>query len=49
VPQEAVMDGSVPGLPEGLRGDYHHARPDFTLTQDMAAYTEADHGTWRTL
>jgi phenylalanine-4-hydroxylase len=43
------MDGSVPGLPEGLRGDYHHARADFTLTQDMAAYTEADHATWRTL
>ncbi|WP_204623437.1 phenylalanine 4-monooxygenase [Crenalkalicoccus roseus] len=43
------METSVPGLPQGLRGDYARARPDFTLTQDMATYTEADHATWRTL
>ena len=38
-----------PALPEGLRGDYAAARPDFTVAQDMAAYSEADHATWRTL
>lgn len=43
------MEASVPGLPQGLRGDYARARPDFTVAQDMAAYTEADHATWRTL
>ena len=36
-------------LPGGLRGDYAAARPDFTVAQDMAAYSEADHETWRTL
>lgn len=36
-------------LPENLRGDYAAAATDFTLQQDMAAYTEADHATWRTL
>ncbi len=39
----------VAALPEGLRGDYAAARPDFTVAQDMSAYTEADHETWRTL
>src|SRR3712207_9355075 len=39
----------APALPEGLRGDYAAARPDFTVVQDMSAYTEADHETWRTL
>ena len=45
------MDLNAPpaALPEGLRGDYAAARPDFTVAQDMAAYTEADHATWRTL
>ncbi|MBX9700439.1 MAG: phenylalanine 4-monooxygenase [Acetobacteraceae bacterium] len=36
-------------LPAGLRGDYASAGPDFTLPQDMAAYSAADHATWRTL
>ncbi len=33
----------------GLRGDYSRVRDDYTLDQDMGAYGEADHGTWRTL
>ncbi|MBW8268324.1 phenylalanine 4-monooxygenase [Caldovatus aquaticus] len=37
------------GLPRTLRGDYAAARPDYTLPQEMAGYTEADHATWRTL
>lgn len=36
-------------LPDGLRGDYAAAAADYTLPQDMAAYTAADHATWRTL
>jgi phenylalanine-4-hydroxylase len=44
------MEGIVtPGLPAGLRGDYAAAAADFTHAQDMAAYTEADHATWRRL
>ena len=43
------MDGSIPDLPQGLRGDYASARADFTLPQDMATYSAADHATWRTL
>jgi phenylalanine-4-hydroxylase len=43
------MDGLIEGLPAGLRGDYASAAPDFTLVQDMAGYTPADHVTWRTL
>lgn len=43
------MEAKLQGLPQGLRGDYHHARPDFTLDQDMAEYSAADHATWRTL
>lgn len=42
------MDGFAP-LPAGLRGPYERARPDGTLEQDHAAYTPADHATWRTL
>jgi phenylalanine-4-hydroxylase len=47
-----MLDDASPAtaaLPEGLRGDYAAARPDFTVAQDMAAYLEADHETWRTL
>jgi phenylalanine-4-hydroxylase len=46
-----MLDNSpeAAALPEGLRGDYAAARPDFTVAQDMAAYGEADHATWRTL
>ncbi len=43
------VNASPAALPQGLRGDYAAARPDFTVAQDMSAYTEADHGTWRTL
>ncbi|HYZ32475.1 MAG TPA: phenylalanine 4-monooxygenase [Crenalkalicoccus sp.] len=43
------MEGTVPGLPQGLRGDYASAAPDFTLAQDMAAYAPEDHATWRLL
>lgn len=42
------MDGDA-GLPATLRGDYGRARPDFTVPQDMATYSPADHATWRTL
>lgn len=42
------MDGNA-GLPATLRGDYGRAQPDFTVLQDMAAYSPADHATWRTL
>ncbi|MFM7330187.1 MAG: phenylalanine 4-monooxygenase [Brachymonas sp.] len=31
------------------RGDYTRARADYTCDQDFAAYTEADHDTWRKL
>ena len=44
-----LVNATGPALPEGLRGDYAAARPDFTVAQDMAAYSAADHETWRTL
>ena len=31
------------------RGNYSRAASDYTCTQDYAAYTEADHATWRQL
>lgn len=31
------------------RGDYSRAASDYTCTQNYAAYTEADHATWRQL
>ena len=33
----------------GLRGDYSRMRPDYTVEQDHAAYTEAEHDRWRRL
>lgn len=33
----------------GLRGDYAAARPDYTVDQDHAAYSPADHAMWRRL
>jgi phenylalanine-4-hydroxylase len=33
----------------GLRGNYDHMRPDFTVEQDHSAYTEAEHDRWRRL
>lgn len=32
-----------------LRGDYTHAREDYTVDQDMAAYSDTDRRVWRTL
>ena len=46
---EAPMDGSIEGLPSGLRGDYAVAAADFTVPQDTPAYRPADHETWRRL
>ncbi len=43
------MDGSLRGLPPGLRGDYAQARPDFTREQRWDRYAAADHATWRQL
>lgn len=34
---------------ETLRGDYSTCAPDFTIAQDMAAYTPAEHELWRQL
>jgi len=31
----------------GLRGDYSRMRPDYTVEQDYAAYTEAQQDRWR--
>ncbi|GGC34889.1 hypothetical protein GCM10011504_11610 [Siccirubricoccus deserti] len=45
----AIVQAPPPGLPAGLRGDYAAAGADFTLPQDHAAYTAADHATWRRL
>jgi phenylalanine-4-hydroxylase len=33
----------------GLRGDYGRMRPDYTVEQDHAAYTETEHDRWRRL
>ncbi len=33
----------------GLRGDYGRMRPDYTVDQDYAAYTEPQHDRWRRL
>lgn len=44
------MEGTLTqALPGGLRGDYAAAAEDFSLRQDMAAYSAADHATWRRL
>ena len=32
-----------------LRGDYSHAKPDFTIDQDMRLYSAADQAMWRNL
>jgi len=32
-----------------LRGDYTHAKPDFTIDQDMRLYSAADQAMWRNL
>jgi len=33
----------------GLRGDYGRMRPDYTVEQDHAAYSEPEHDRWRRL
>ena len=35
--------------PVKLRGDYEHAREDYTVEQDWAAYRPAEHAVWRDL
>ncbi|MCZ8132405.1 MAG: phenylalanine 4-monooxygenase [Steroidobacteraceae bacterium] len=35
--------------PVQLRGDYEHARDDYTVEQDCAAYTPEEHAVWRDL
>ena len=32
-----------------LRGDYSHMAADYTIEQDWARYTEAEHARWRLL
>jgi phenylalanine-4-hydroxylase len=34
---------------KGLRGDYSHMRPDYTVEQDYSAYTAEHQDTWRRL
>ncbi|MCK8786411.1 phenylalanine 4-monooxygenase [Roseomonas sp. NAR14] len=50
-PLAAPLDIPLPAASRAanLRGDYAAARPDGTVDQDVAAYTAADHATWRTL
>jgi phenylalanine-4-hydroxylase len=45
--QDAAIDKAVPGA--GLRGDYSHIRPDYTVNQPFADYSAADHDRWRRL
>jgi phenylalanine-4-hydroxylase len=33
----------------GLRGDYRHMRPDYTVDQDYSAYDDAAQERWRRL
>lgn len=35
--------------PLNLRGDYEHARADYTVGQDWARYSDEDHATWALL
>ena len=35
--------------PHGLRGDYSHAAPDYTVAQDWEHYSAQDHALWSTL
>jgi phenylalanine-4-hydroxylase len=37
------------GFGQGLRGDYSHARPDYTVEADWHAYSAGDHEIWRQL
>ncbi len=37
------------GYAETLRGDYSRIRPDYTVDQDWAAYTAAEHAIWAQL
>ena len=43
------LDEFVSNSGPDLRGDYSHARADFTLEQDVSAYTGEEHALWRRL
>ncbi len=47
----AIIPAALANAPtaHGLRGDYSAMAPDWTVTQDMGAYTREDHALWRTL
>jgi len=47
----APVPDKLAGAPtaHGLRGDYSRMRADWTVPQDMGAYTPADHALWRKL
>ena len=45
--QDAAIAKTSPAA--GLRGDYRHIRPDYTVDQPFAAYSEAEHDRWRRL
>jgi phenylalanine-4-hydroxylase len=42
-----IAPSAGPGI--GLRGDYTNIRPDYTVEQPYAAYSEAEHDRWRRL
>ena len=43
------LDEFVSNSGPNLRGDYSRARADFTLDQDLSAYTAEEHALWRRL
>jgi phenylalanine-4-hydroxylase len=45
--QDAATHKAAPVT--GLRGDYSHIRPDYTVDQPFADYSAADHDRWRRL
>ena len=52
---QLVPDAKIPSAlakaptTHGLRGDYSRMGADWTVTQDMGAYSSEDHALWRTL
>lgn len=49
-PKAALPGQWNPGhTSHALRGDYSHVRPDFTLDQPLARYTDAEQDRWRRL
>lgn len=43
------MTASAPAPKAELRGDYSHARPDYSVDQDWSAYSAAEHALYRRL